>query len=76
MAVSSYKRQFGDQKSVRPPMSALDQKKTYAVHNGMSALPSNCPLRANSGHPAMRIMQLVANEKAGQKIFAQRYTGS
>ena len=38
-----------------PPMSALGHKRTYAVQNGMSALPLKAdiqaqPLSANSGH--------------------------
>src|SRR4029453_9638958 len=64
-------------------MSALGQKQTFAVQNVMSALPPKATSNGTYGMSAMgqkrtsgdAIMQLVANEKAGQKIFPQRYIG-
>ena len=57
-------------------MSALGQKQTYAVQNGMSALPPEsghvqrkprCLLRANSGHKLRRYLavNIVAADGVG-----------
>jgi hypothetical protein len=35
----------------------------FTLESGNVRCTSVCPLRAKSGHPAMRIMQIVANEK-------------
>jgi hypothetical protein len=47
MTVSSYKRQFGYRNSVRPPMSALGQKQTFALQKAMSALPPIATTKAD-----------------------------
>jgi len=62
-------------------MSALGQKQTFALQNGMSALPPNsghvrcnsgCPLCANSGHSANRSITSLAREQHGRYGEAER----
>src|SRR5262245_18740596 len=53
-------------------MSALGQKQTYAVQNGMSALPpkadigASCPLRANCGVRPARQCRFLYQEDPDQ----------
>ena len=58
-------------------MSALGQKRTFAVQNAMSALPlkadmcgakEGCPLNANSGHRAL----IRSRRRRGQAQMSAR----
>ena len=60
-AAMSYAAVENTKEFLPPPMSALGHKRTFALQNGMSALPpkadmgsalAGCPLWANSGHSA------------------------
>ena len=61
-------------------MSALGQKRTFAVQNGMSALPpkadmcgatSRCPLCANSGHRVAYVFDIEVFANGQRRVVYQ-----